>query len=144
MRLLEVKGDLFAASTNNSLAHCVSEDLKMSKGIADTFRKNFGQVNNLVSQNKKVGEVAHICDPINGQHVFYMITKSRYFEKPSYEALFMCLVELRDLCKKLGITHLAMPRIGCGLDKLSWDIVQLYLKCVFQNCQDLNVTIYTL
>lgn len=144
MRFLEVKGDLFAVTTTSSLAHCVSEDLKMGKGIADTFSKKFGQVDKLIAQNKKVGQGAQIIHPTTQQHVFYMITKQRYFEKPTYEALFCCLVELRELCKNLGITHLAMPRIGCGLDKLSWDIIQLYIKCVFQSCQDITVTIYVL
>uniref|UniRef100_A0A3B3X625 Macro domain-containing protein n=1 Tax=Poecilia mexicana TaxID=48701 RepID=A0A3B3X625_9TELE len=36
-----VTGDLFSAPNQESLAHCVSEDLRMGKGIAVLFKKNF-------------------------------------------------------------------------------------------------------
>lgn len=47
----EVNGDLFSASSNTSLAHCVSQDMHMSKGIATLFRDRFGQVNELKNQS---------------------------------------------------------------------------------------------
>lgn len=34
----EVEGDLFTASKDYSLAHCVASDLKMGAGIAVAFR----------------------------------------------------------------------------------------------------------
>lgn len=32
-----------------------------------------------------------------------------------------------------GITKLAMPRIGCGLDRLEWSIVSLILEDIFKD-----------
>ena len=46
----EEQRDLFTTSTDNQLAHCVSEDLKMSKGIAAAFREKYGQMENLRNQ----------------------------------------------------------------------------------------------
>ena len=46
----EIKGDLFSASNTISLAHCVSEDLAMSKGIAAIFKKKFDGVKQLEKQ----------------------------------------------------------------------------------------------
>uniref|UniRef100_A0A3B3W0X7 Macro domain-containing protein n=1 Tax=Poecilia latipinna TaxID=48699 RepID=A0A3B3W0X7_9TELE len=47
-----VTGDLFSAPDQESLAHCVSEDLRMGKGIAVLFKKNFGRVDALKEQSK--------------------------------------------------------------------------------------------
>lgn len=46
----EVKGDLFSCSATASLAHCVSEDFHMGKGIAALFKKQFGGVAKLREQ----------------------------------------------------------------------------------------------
>jgi hypothetical protein len=46
------KGDLFSAPSDASLAHCVSEDFRMGKGIAIEFKKRFEGVNELLSQSK--------------------------------------------------------------------------------------------
>uniref|UniRef100_A0A3B3W0V5 Macro domain-containing protein n=1 Tax=Poecilia latipinna TaxID=48699 RepID=A0A3B3W0V5_9TELE len=45
-------GDLFSAPNQESLAHCVSEDLRMGKGIAVLFKKNFGRVTELKEQSE--------------------------------------------------------------------------------------------
>lgn len=56
----EVEGDLFEAPDDFALGHCVSADFKMSQGITLEFRKRFGQVDTLISQNKKITEIASI------------------------------------------------------------------------------------
>ncbi len=47
----EIRGDLFSAPSNVSLAHCVSRDMNMGKGIATLFRDKFGQVKELKEQS---------------------------------------------------------------------------------------------
>ena len=47
-----VKGDLFSANEDVSLAHCVSEDFVMSRGIATEFKKRFGNVDVLLEQSE--------------------------------------------------------------------------------------------
>ncbi len=47
----ETRGDLFSAPSDTSLAHCVSTDMQMSKGIAKLFRDKFGQVDELKNQS---------------------------------------------------------------------------------------------
>ena len=46
----EVQGDLFSSPPTSSLAHCVSEDLHMGRGIATLFKKKFGRVGILKAQ----------------------------------------------------------------------------------------------
>lgn len=49
-RIVELKGDLFSVSSDVALAHCVSADMHMSKGIAVLFRDKFKNVDNLKKQ----------------------------------------------------------------------------------------------
>ena len=46
----EVRGDLFRCPPSASLAHCVSADLAMGKGIAKIFKRDFGGVKELREQ----------------------------------------------------------------------------------------------
>ena len=48
----EVRGDLFQCPSSASLAHCVSEDMAMGKGIAKIFKNQFGGVKELKEQGK--------------------------------------------------------------------------------------------
>lgn len=57
---VEKKGDLF--SSEDSLAHCVSEDFNMSKGIAVIFKKWFGHVEDLKNTRTKTGGCTFLID----------------------------------------------------------------------------------
>ena len=52
LRFQEVRGDLFKCSRDSSLAHCISEDVRMGKGIATTFKTRFGGVQDLLHQGE--------------------------------------------------------------------------------------------
>ena len=141
MDLKYFKGNLFSAPSNVSLAHCVSRDMKMGAGIAAQFKNTFGNVDLLLSQEKKVGEVAYMTFP--DRNVFNLITKELYFHKPTYDNLRIALTNLRLLCEQLDVTKLAMPKIGCGLDKLQWIMVENIIKSVFLHSK-IEISIYYL
>lgn len=44
VNVIEITGDIFDVQPPISLAHCVSHDFKMSRGIALKMRRKFGQV----------------------------------------------------------------------------------------------------
>lgn len=129
--LSEVRQDLFALDYRNewSLCHCISEDLAMGKGIAVIFRDTFGGVDELRRQSRRVGEVAVL--PSGDCSIFYLITKSKYWNKPSYSDLEKTLGELRISLVDKKLTKLAMPKIGCGLDGLEWRKVRAIIERVF-------------
>lgn len=130
--ITELKGDLFSAPADVPLAHCVAADLQMGAGIAVEFKNRFGGVAELKAQNCSVGQVAHIVS--NGRPVLYIITKSRSDDKPQFADFKRALTSLRHKCEELGITRLAIPKIGCGLDRLNWSTqVRPALLSEFQN-----------
>jgi len=139
MQFVEKKGDLFKSS--DSLVHCVSLDFKMGAGIALYFKQKFGKVDELKLQNRKIGECANIKD--DDRRIFYLITKNRYFEKPTISNLQKTLEYLKEECEKYEITNLSMPKIGCGLDKLNWKDVKQVIKKTFENTK-IKVTIYSI
>lgn len=139
--LKEVKGDLFDCSETDSLAHCVSEDLRMGKGIAVLFKKMFGGVGELASQGKKTGEVAVLKK--GKRFIYYLITKKKATGKPTYDTLRASLKELKKHCVDNKVKALAMPKIGCGLDRLDWDEVSTMISEIFADT-NISITVYVL
>lgn len=130
--VVQVWGDVFAMPT--ALAHCVGSDFRMSSGVAVGFKEYFHGVNHLLQQGKGVGQVAHLKH--NSTHIFYLITKKKSTDKFScINSLLSCLFNLRDLCLSLGVEELSMPRIGCGLDNLSWSAVFPRILAAFNDCR---------
>jgi O-acetyl-ADP-ribose deacetylase (regulator of RNase III) len=134
-----VKGDLFTADASYSLAHCVSEDFHMGKGIATEFKKRFGGVKELLDQNVRTGGCAHL--KADDRFVFYLVTKKYYNYKPYYYCLENSLKAMLKLCADNNVKQLAMPMIGAGLDKLEWGLVSRIIDDVF-NKSNIGITVY--
>lgn len=133
MIFTEITGDLFDNVQDRVPVHCISQDCKMGKGIALPMKKKY----NLDFNASKYPD----CIYYNG--VLNLITKKRYFDKPTYQTLTEALKIARDICMKQDITRLAMPRIGCGLDLLHWGKVKVIIKEVFQN-DDIDILVCSL
>ena len=129
-RLTEEQGDLFEYEGSHSLAHCVSVDLHMGKGIAVEFKKRYRGLEELKSQGPHIGGVL-VLPTRTGNYAFYLVTKARYYQKPTYEALRSAVNELKEACERLHVSRLAVPRLGCGLDGLQWSRVRELLLEVF-------------
>jgi hypothetical protein len=141
LRLTVIKGKCLFSAKESSLCHCVSEDFAMGMGIALEFKRRFGNVDNLLAQKKKVGDVAFIKE--NDRFIFYLVTKQMYFLKPTYQTLWDALCKLASLCVENQVKKLSMPLIGCGLDKLEWKNVFILIDKAFANT-DVQLRIYTL
>lgn len=137
----EVKGDLFKAPTNYYLVHCISADFAMGAGIAKEFTRH--------------GVRDWLCRKYPGFHsrewnkgyalfapfethkgVINLVTKARFFEKPTYDSLREALIDSKQIITDGDC--IAMPLIGCGLDKLEWDKVR---NIIFETFKNDNITI---
>ena len=136
----ELKGDLFKCPIESSIAHCVSKDLKMGAGIAKIFRYKFGRVDELKKQCINVGNVAILED--NNRFIYYLVTKEKYWQKPTYKTLTSSLNKMKEHCIDNKIKLLSLPLIGCGLDRLKWENVLNIIKNVFN--YDITINIYNL
>lgn len=123
--LIEVRRNVFDyADDGISLAHCIASDLRMGAGIAVYMQRRFG----LRGKLQQCGESLQHPTCIFVGNVFNLITKARSNGKPSYESITIAIQCMGELAHQHGITTIAMPRIGCGLDRLSWPRVRELLR----------------
>ena len=124
---VETRGNIFLhCPPHIHLAHTISADYYMKKGIARTFR---------------IGQCSVLNH--NGRYIFYMLTKGRFFEKPSYLSVSTALQSLRRHMENLGLSQVAMPKIASGLDKLEWTQVRRIIIRTFAG-SNIKVHVYYL
>mmetsp|Transcript_9967 Transcript_9967/g.15157 ORF Transcript_9967/g.15157 Transcript_9967/m.15157 type:complete len:187 (-) Transcript_9967:28-588(-) len=136
-----IKGDLFTSPESSSLCHCISRDLGMGKGIAKVFKSKFGGLDTLRQQKANVGECAVLMR--QNRYVYYLITKEKYWHKPTYESLTASLEYMKNHAVIYNVDEISMPKIGCGLDRLQWDKVERIIIKIFQ-ATNIKISVYEL
>lgn len=133
--------DLFSVNFKDyTPAHCISLDCKMGAGIAVPMKKKFklSGLINVVKDNQwaiKVGSAVYH----NG--VYNLITKKKYYGKPTYDTLRQSLVSMLVHMDQHDIYRIVMPKIGSGLDKLSWSRVREIIHDVFENFEEAEILV---
>ena len=125
----EVIGNVF--DSKDSIAHCVSADFNMSAGIARHSKPKF--------PTKYPSNLDHSYTPLwplwlpeTRRYLYHLVTKQKYFNKPTYSALRASLERMRTHAENNGISRISMPCIGTGLDQLDWDKVKLLIQETFR------------
>ena len=141
----EERADLFSVSEDYYLAHCISADFAMGKGIAVEFNKKFNMKKAL--KNKYPSYLNFFVNNFSKKYdgdcilegrVLNLITKERYYNKPSYESLESALAWMKIVIRENNIKKIAMPLIGCGLDRLEWNKVK---EILFNTFKDMDIEI---
>ena len=121
----EVIGNIF--DSKDSIAHCASADFKMSAGIARHFKRKF--------LTKCPTDLDHSYTPLWPQwlpetrrYLYHLVTKQKFFNKPTYSTLRASLERMRTHAENNSISKISMPCIGTGLDQLDWDKVKLLIQ----------------
>ena len=120
----ELKEDLLAMPVYYNIAHCIPADFTIHGVTAKRIDEMYDLVNLLKCDyfdwevRPDVGEVNYL------KNVFTLFATSKKYARPSMEDLRKCVANLAQECMDLGIMYLAMPRIGCGHNKLNWDEVK--------------------
>lgn len=134
----EFYGDLFQIKTEYTLVHCISADCAMGKGIASIFAEvNPRMRESLLSRRPMISNALHYNG--EGPHaVINLVTKQRYFHKPTRKDFNESIRSLRRVVETYHIDKIAMPLIGAGLDKLSWSVNRQVIQNTFS---DLDIDI---
>ncbi len=142
MNFKQVNGDLFSADTGSIMAHCISSDCVMGAGIALEFSRRFPNIKeHCLSLKPKVGDALFYHNGNRG--VFNLVTKKYYHHKPTYYDLERSLVAMKGQLSARGAVCVAMPKIGCGLDRLNWHKVSSIISSIFSD-DDVDIVIYNL
>lgn len=134
MKYKEIDENLFNMGKDYVLAHCISSDCKMGAGIALEFTKRYPNMKTkLIQYGPKVGEA--VSYKKDGRIIFNLVTKTRYWHKPTYDTFKATIEDLKKDIIELNGKKLAIPQLGAGLDKLSWNENRKIIKDIFADTQ---------
>lgn len=133
------------------VAHCIAADLNWGSGVAPIINREMFDAEDAcryrcstnsigVPTPLRVGECLPVKTYKHHATLVNLITKLRSQYKPTYESLTESLVSLRSYMQVNGKNILYMPKIGCGIDMLHWEVVSNIIKGVF-NGTDIKITI---
>ena len=125
----------------NSIAHCVSSDLAMRKGLASTIACCYPALQQMRFYSPKCippGTLVAYYDASRNRFVYNLVTKRRFFHKPTYDTFQLSLLALKQHILRHNIKEISVPRLGSGYDRLHWPTVLALLYQVFSN---INVAI---
>ena len=134
MIYLEKQDDLFKYDKEYYLVHCISKDFALGAGIAKEFNERYSMREKLLLSSR-YSKYQSYGNAILIDNIFNLVTKDKYWHKPTLSSLLSALYDMKELCKKNNITKLAMPRIGCGLDGLNWSEVKQQIIYCFQDTE---------
>ena len=137
MQYREEMRDLFSVSDDYYLAHCISEDFKLGAGIAVEFNKRFDMGRKLKENFQDFSKYMNLYrlegECILIDKVLNLVTKQKYYHKPTYKSMKQALQMMKKVCIANNIYKVAMPTIGAGLDRLSFDKVSKIIQSVFDD-----------
>ena len=120
----ELKEDLLAMPVYYNIAHCIPADFTVYGVTAKRIDEMYDLVN-LLKRDYLDWEVQPAVGDVNYlKNLFTLFATPKKYARPSMEDLRKCIANLAQECVDLGIMYLAMPRIGCGHNKLNWDEVK--------------------
>lgn len=145
MTITEIVGNLFFVPHGYYLAHCISADYTLGAGIAKEFNIRYDMRYKLERDYPTSKDEMHlnVGKALLVDDVFNLVTKVKYYHKPTYDSLRDALQNMHDQIEIKDIRHLAMPHIASGLDKLEWSKVKEIIEEVFSDL-DIDITICTL
>lgn len=132
MNYTEIRQDLFKMDEEYALAHCVSQCCAMGAGIAKEFRRRFPAMpHSVASSNPKIGDA--ISYETDQWIVFNLVTKEKYWHKPTRKTFETSIRSLKEELVKSGITKLAIPQLAAGLDRLDWNHSREVIQSIFED-----------
>lgn len=133
------KRDLFSVDDSYYFAQCISADFTMESEYGMKFNRKF-RVKEKIKTQYQYGSAEGYWDGnkyechhgfcIATDRVFNLVNKRNFWNKPTLSTMKMALFDMKQ---KIGNEHikLAMPKIGCEIDKMSWEEVSELIKEVF-------------
>ena len=160
MKLEYYQGDLFDLESEVTVfAHCIASDFGMYGGIARQFVGKYNMKNRLKEMCKHVSitqqtttKIIHgksfvvptgiITRPtllgkaLKVGNTYNLITKPITGYPPENNDLFK--KSLEDLKRQMIANkehYLAIPKLGCGIDRMDWDDVSWIIQRIFQDTE---------
>ena len=123
----------------NSIGHCISADARMSKGFADFLSHRIPGLRSACRNARLfMGQVYPFWDSTGKRYMYNLVTKERFCDKAN-----LTLEAMKFHASMNGISTIAIPKLGCGLDQMNWQEVVKLLRDIFAYA-DVQLVVYTL
>lgn len=116
----------------------------MGKGLALEFKRrypnNFASYQRACAVGLEIGNL-HTCEE-DGKLIINFPTKKHWKAPSKYEYILEGLLTLAELIKQKQIKSIAIPRLGCGLGGLDWNIVRKMIIAISKHCPETEFEIF--
>ena len=127
----------------NSIGHCISADAQMSKGFARFLSERVPQLRRTCRRaNLLKDQVFPFWDSSSRRYIYNLVTKEKYADKPVLQTL-ATFQNMQAHATMHGISTIAIPQIGCGLDQMNWQEVFKLLRDIFAY-SDIQIVVYSI
>lgn len=128
----ETEGIIFDYENKYALGQCISADFDFKAGLAKVYDARYGVRASLQEiYGKGNWQSKGHCLVSNGGNIFNFVVKDKYWMKTTYDRLEEAFEDCRRQMKAFGVTGLAIPRLGNGMDELEWQKVHDIIFRVF-------------
>ena len=141
-------GDIFSSNAT-AIVNTVNTEGIMGKGLALQFKKRFPDNFKAYEKACKDGHVSigkmfiFTSNTLEGSRLIINFpTKKLWRNKSSLADISAGLSALVTDIKRLGITSIAIPPLGCGLGGLSWKDVKAEIEKAFASLPDVDVQVF--
>lgn len=146
--IILTKGNLIETDSE-VLVNTVNCEGYMGKGIALQFKKAFPENFNAYERACRMGEVQpgrmlvfSTGSMINPKYIINFPTKRKWREKSKIEYIESGLKALIEEVRRLKVSTIAVPPLGCGLGGLEWEKVQPLIEQAFAELPDVRVALF--
>ena len=84
-----------------------------------------------------------LLDSAGQRYNYNLVTKERFCDKPNLSTLSKTLEAMKIHADTNGVSTIAIPKLGCGIDQMNWQEVVKLLQNIFAYA-DVQVLVYTL
>ena len=119
----------------NSIGNCIYADAQMSKGFAQFLSERVPRLKRTCRRaNLLKDQVFPFWDSSSRRYIYNLVTKEKYSDKPDLQNL-ATLQTMQSHATMHGVSTIAIPKIGCGLDQMNWQDVVKLLRDIFANSE---------
>ena len=116
----------------------------MSKAFAELLPQGIPGLQDTCRQTKLLTRQNFpFWDRVGNRYIYNLVTKIKFSEKPNLPTLSLTPEEMKSHARLYGISTIAIPKIGCGLDQMNWQEVVKLLRDIFA-CSKFRIVVYTL
>ena len=128
----------------NSIGHCISADARRSKGFADFLSHRISGVRSTCRKARLfMGQVYPFWDSTGKRYIYNLVTKEKFYDKPNPSTLSKTLEAMKIHASMTGVSTIAIPKLGFGLDQMNWQEIVKLLREIFAYA-DVQIVVYTL